>query len=133
MKITQETDYALRIVDKLSDNPTKVTGSSVLSEDLGVPLRFALKILRKLNAAGITKANRGVNGGYYLNMDPKDITYKAVIEAIEGEIYINKCLCSPEYCNRQHAEKCDIHLNLSEVQEMLLKELESYNFAQEKK
>lgn len=128
MKITQESDYALRIVDKLSKNSNKVVGSSVLSDELGIPLRFALKILRKLNLAGITDANRGINGGYFLNMKPEDITYKDVIEAIEGEIYLNKCLSNPKFCNRNRAAMCEIHENLAKVQNILLKELQSYNF-----
>ena len=129
MRITQESDYALRIVDYLSKNEQTVIGASTLSEDLKIPIRFALKILRKLNLYGITKANRGVNGGYYLNTKPENITYKMVIEAIDGEIYINKCLQEQSCCNRNMKKDCcNINLNLGKIQDVLYKELERYTF-----
>ena len=129
MRITQESDYALRIVDYLSKNEQTVIGASTLSEDLKIPIRFALKILRKLNLYGITKANRGVNGGYYLNTKPQNITYKMVIEAIDGEIYINKCLQEQSFCNRNMKKDCcNINLNLGKIQDVLYKELERYTF-----
>lgn len=129
MKITQETDYALRIVDHLSSNKDLIIESSRLSQELVMPQRFILKILRKLNIAGITSATRGVNGGYFLKKDPAEITYKDVIEAIDGEIYINKCLESPDLCNRNFAKKCRVHKNLVVLQDIINKELDKYNFA----
>ena len=56
MKITQESDYALRIVQYLANQEESRVGASIIAKEQDVPLRFALKILRKLNAAGITKA-----------------------------------------------------------------------------
>ena len=44
MRITQETDYALRILDYLSVTDKEIVGASVLSEELNIPVRFALKI-----------------------------------------------------------------------------------------
>ena len=129
MRITQETDYALRMVDYLSHSDEEVVGASVLSQELNIPIRFALKILRKLNIYGITKALRGVNGGCYLNKKPENITYKMVIEAIEGEIYINKCLQDQACCNRNmQNDECIINKNLSKIQETINTELEKYNF-----
>ena len=129
MRITQETDYALRILDYLSVTDKEIVGASVLSEELNIPVRFALKILRKLNLYGITKANRGDSGGYFLQMKPEDINYKMVVEAIEGEIYINKCLQDRGCCNRRmKKDTCIINKNLRNIQEVLNKELEKYNF-----
>lgn len=134
MRITQETDYALRMIDYLSNSDEEVVGASVLSQDLNIPIRFALKILRKLNLYGITKALRGVNGGYYLNKKPQDITYKMVVEAIEGEIYINKCLQNQACCNRNMADnECVINRTLSKIQETINEELEKYTFGNQKK
>lgn len=132
MRITQETDYAFRIIERLSEENGEVVESSKLSSELEIPQRFTLKILRKLNLVGITKATRGVNGGYYLNMKPENITYKIVIEAIEGKIYINKCLCSAKNCNRNHTEECKIHKNLVKIQNVIEEELVRYNFGVEK-
>lgn len=133
MKITQETDYALRIVEYLSEKNGKVVESSKISEDLSIPKRFSLKILRKLNLSGITDAERGVNGGYYLVRKPEEITYLDVFEAIEGKLFVNKCLENPDFCNRGFGKTCNIHKNLYIVQEKLNKELKKYNFALKEK
>lgn len=128
MRITQETDYAFRIVEYLALNVGQVVDSTTLSQDLVIPQRFTLKILRKLNLAGITDAIRGVKGGYYLKKQPRNISYKDVIEAIEGKICINKCLSDPNNCSRGKSHKCYVHTNLSKLQLTINKELERFNF-----
>lgn len=129
LRITQETDYALRIIDYLSKSGCKVVDASTISEKLKVPLRFTLKILRKLNLAGLTSANRGVKGGYYLKKEPREITYKDVLEAIEGDLYINKCLQDQVNCTRNmKTGECIINENLKKIQDRLNMELEKYTF-----
>jgi Rrf2 family protein len=128
MKITQESDYALRIVQYLANQEESRVGASIIAKDQDVPLRFALKILRKLNAAGITKAYRGVSGGYALTKEPGDISYKEVIEAIEGDIYLNRCLANKTNCTRDAADKCSIHKKLLGIQKFLDEELGKARF-----
>ncbi|MFZ5968099.1 MAG: RrF2 family transcriptional regulator [Bacillota bacterium] len=129
MKITQETDYALRIILFLSkagiDN--RVEARSI-SESERIPSRFTLKILRKLTKAGITKAYRGINGGYAINKTPESITLKDVVEAIDGPIYVNRCLYDAAYCSLNKTNTCTIHKALDNVRETLVRELESVNF-----
>lgn len=129
MRITQEADYALRIILFLSKIgiDSRVDAKSI-SESEGVPSRFTLKILRKLTKAGLTKSYRGVGGGYSLDKNPESITMKDVIEAIDGPIYINKCIFDKEYCNLHRTNTCDIHKALNNVRKTLIEELESINF-----
>ena len=128
MKITQESDYALRIVYYFANQEASREGACIIAKDQDVPLRFALKILRKLNAASITKAYRGVSGGYALAKDSKDISYKDVIEAIEGDIFLNRCLANKTNCTRGAADKCDIHKKLLHIQKFLDEELDKARF-----
>lgn len=129
MRITQEADYALRIILHLSKNgiDARVDAKSI-SESEGIPTRFTLKILRKLTKAGLTKSYRGVGGGYSLNRKPASITMRDVIEAIDGPIYINRCLYDKEYCNLHRTNTCDIHRELNKIRKTLIEELESVNF-----
>lgn len=128
MKITQEADYALRIIQYLSETEENHIGAPVIADTQQVPLRFALKILRKLNTAGITKSYRGVSGGYSLSKHPSEISYKQVIEAVDGDIYINKCLKDNDNCTRKQAETCIIHKKLTKIQLVIDKELSNLNF-----
>lgn len=131
MRITQEGDYALRVVRYLFlyGNCRRVE-AKVISEQENIPLRFLLKLLRKLVAAGVIKSYRGSGGGYVAQNQPKDITLRQVIEAIEGPININRCLLNPDLCNLKRAETCDIHKALGGIQLKLIKELDSVNFEQ---
>ncbi|MCT8977234.1 Rrf2 family transcriptional regulator [Clostridium sp. CX1] len=129
MKITQEADYAFRVVFYLSKlGYGEKIEAKVISEEENIPLRFLLKLLRKLTQANIIKSYRGVNGGYSLNQMPEDISLKDVIEAIDGPIYINRCLYNPEECNLNRTSRCQIHNALAKVQNKLVNELDGITF-----
>lgn len=129
MKITQEVDYALRVVLYLSKlGFGEKLEARVISEEENIPIRFLLKLLRKLRQAGIVESFRGVNGGYALSKQPEDITFKDVIQAIDGPIYVNRCLYDPEHCNQNRANVCEIHKAMSSFQSKLISELEAINF-----
>ncbi len=129
MKITQESDYAMRIVLFLCKlGVGRKIEAKAISEAEGVTLRFTLKILRKLTHRGIVASFRGVNGGYTLAREPQEITMRDVIEAVEGEIYINRCLNSKENCNVHRGNVCAVHKELARVQRNLLEDLSSVTF-----
>lgn len=129
MGITQECDYALRVLLFLSEKDTcdKVE-AKVLSESLSIPHRFLLKLLRKLTLAGILNSCRGVRGGYSLAKNPEDISMKDVIEVIDGPIYVNRCLYDKAYCSLNRSSTCNIHQVLNHIQKQLEADLQNYNF-----
>ena len=101
MNITLEADYALRIVYIFSCNNVKTDANS-LSEQIGVSLRFTLKILRKLLLAGIVRSYKGTHGGYMLDKAPCEISMYDVITAIDGELPVNRCTNAGYEC--QHPD-----------------------------
>ncbi len=126
MRITQETDYAFRIIRHLAQNEDKIVGAPKISESEYVPKRFTLRILRKLNLAGITDAKRGANGGFFLKKPKEDITLYDIILAIEGPIVINRCQDSEDpYCSKNCAmgtdfSTCGFHNALGEIQSNII-------------
>ena len=98
MRITLESDYALRIVTALA-RKNEIIDAKALSDEVSVTQRFTLKILHKLVSGEIVKSFKGVNGGYKLNVSPEKITLKDVIELIDGPIAISRCLESSEACS----------------------------------
>lgn len=125
MKLTRETDYALRIVMILTKEEGHIE-AKLIAEQCDIPYRFALKILRKLVQADIAKSYRGTNGGYALNRDRKEITLLDVIEAIDGVIAINTCLENPAAC--QSSPECKIKQSLLRAQKVFSEELEKITF-----
>ena len=98
MRITLESDYALRIVSVLSEY-NDVIDANTIAEKTSVSLRFALKILHKLVLGNIVSSYKGARGGYKLKVSPDKITLKNVIELIDGPIAIARCLESSETCS----------------------------------
>ena len=110
MRITQEADYALRIVCLLAEK-NRMLDATTIAESAYITQRFALKILRKLVLGGLVRSYKGANGGYELAEKADDVTMKDVIELIDGEIAISKCLMEDHVCSKQGEKKsaCTIH------------------------
>ena len=133
MKITQEADYALRMVCLLaketSEGNTPV-GAATLAEGVAVPTRFGLKILHKLSESELVKTSRGASGGYSLNVDPATITVRRVIEAIDGPIEINRCLSDTHAClNNLNKDCCRLHHVFEELNNHLTERLDRLTVA----
>ena len=98
MRITLESDYALRIVTAIAESE-EVIDAKTLSTITSVTQRFTLKILHKLVMGGLVNSYKGVKGGYKLAVGADAITLRKVIELIDGPIAIARCLESEEGCS----------------------------------
>ena len=98
MRITLESDYALRILTAIAYRED-VADAKTISSETSVTPRFALKILHKLVQGGLVKSFKGVKGGYKLGVAPEEITLRRVIELIDGPIVIARCLENQEACS----------------------------------
>lgn len=110
MRLTQEADYALRIVYTLAKCGETLDARSVSTRSC-VPERFTVKILRKLVLCGIVSSKKGSAGGYLLALPPSEITMRQVVEAIDGSLEISRCLGGDYECSRNYDKKgCTFHL-----------------------
>ena len=93
MRLTRETEYALRGLAALARRPR---GTAVplagLAGDEELPPSFLAKIFQKLARHGIVEARRGAGRGYSLAVSPDEVTVLEVIEAVEGSGYLDRCL-----------------------------------------
>ena len=109
MRITLESDYALRIITAMASYNC-ITDAKTISQDTSVTIRFTLKILHKLVQGDLVESFKGVNGGYKLKTTPENITLKRVIELIDGPIAIARCLDTEESCSLNcDKSACDYH------------------------
>lgn len=136
MHITLETDYAIRIVDMLAKESLKEdTGfrscvdAGTISEKVDVPLRFALKILRKLVGGGVVKSYKGVYGGYRLNKPLNETSLYDVISIVEGEYQFSRCLSEEYSCNcSSDGLPCNYRHTFANVSEMVKEYLTKQTF-----
>ena len=124
MRITQECDYAIRIMMRLSDTESgQVVDASTISDQQKIPARFTAKILRKLILAGLIQSYKGVKGGYALNPEAGPVTLLQIIEVIDGPIQVNRCVDNEDGCNRQSAACCPVHVVMQELNELIVEKL----------
>lgn len=109
MRITLESDYALRILAELAKS-NEITDAKTIAENTSITLRFTLKILHKLVVGGVVLSYKGVKGGYKLKDSAEKITLKNVIELLDGPIAIARCLDSEEGCSLNcDKTACELH------------------------
>ena len=119
MFLTKECDYAIRVVRNLSDMEMKSV--KLICVDEHIPHPFAYKILKKLERAGIVRAYRGSAGGYQLVKDPKSISLFDIVSAIDDYLLLNECLLDDFVCeNNTHDKLCAVHVELTQLQEMIV-------------
>ena len=127
MHITLEADYAVRTVGFLTKNGGRCDAKTIAEETL-VPLRFCLKILRKLAAAGVVQSFKGVHGGYQLAAPPEEISLGQAIQAVEGPYYFSRCLQDEALCSLKAAADCACHRIYAEISEMVRQKLDAVTF-----
>ena len=126
MKVTQEADYAIRICCVLDETDGMLDAESI-AEKVAITKAIALKVLRKLKACGIVDSQQGAVGGYMLSCDPESLTVCRIIEAIEGDVSISKCLSNDHPCSRNGMNKmsCKMHIAFTAINQALIEKLSS--------
>lgn len=124
MQLTLKGDYAARVIVDLASQPA---GATVKTEDLGrrtgVPQAYLSKIVQALAHAGLVGTRRGALGGISLLEEPRAITLRRVIEAVEGPIFLNRCLIRPGHCPRDRF--CPVHPVWARIQAIVTRELDA--------
>lgn len=128
MKITLESDYAIRIVLRLAQYDGRCDAGT-LSEQTGVPQRFALKILRKLVNAQILCSFKGISGGYQLARPASTISLSDIIAVIEGPYSISRCLTENDSCTHPDGgcskEACKVQKVFGDISLMVHEKLKA--------
>ncbi|MET0972980.1 MAG: Rrf2 family transcriptional regulator [Thermoleophilaceae bacterium] len=86
MRVSAKTDYAVRALLELAvANGGPVKGER-LAQAQAIPLKFLENILTDLRHAGIVRAQRGAEGGYWLARAADEVTLGEVIRAVDGPL-----------------------------------------------
>ena len=118
MDISRKTDYALRMLAEVVEDPDGVVSVRTAARENDVPYSFARSIQHDLAVAGIVENARGANGGMRLAVDPEKTTLLQLVEALQGPVEVSCCAnpagdgrpcpnrptChfTPVWCNAEH-------------------------------
>lgn len=116
MLITKASEYAILSLIVLSKTETPMD-SETLSRELSISKSFLAKILQALAKSGILKSYKGVNGGFTLAKEPKDIDMSSVMLCVEGKApAVFECAPSIKDCPSDKASMCSIWPFLNKLQ-----------------
>ena len=103
MQIPRKIEYALRAMIHLADNPEGVARGIEIARVEHIPKYYLEKVIRDLMHHGLVRARRGPGGGYQLGRPADSISFRDVIEAVEGPITLNLCVEGGASCSLQPA------------------------------
>lgn len=108
MLITRASEYAILSLIVLSKSNSPID-SETLSNQLSIPKSFLAKILQSLAKQGILKSYKGVNGGFALLLEPKNINMLQIMLSVEGKApAVFDCAASIHDCPSSKAALCSI-------------------------
>lgn len=106
--ISQTVEYALRAVVALAQESGHPITARRLSEITQVPYAYLSKLMQVLVRSGLVQSQRGINGGFFLNADPKKLSLWEIVHVVEPLKRIEFCpLGIPS-----HQKLCPLHARL---------------------
>ena len=98
MRLTNMTDYALRLLMYLAQRPERLCTIAEIADSYQVSQAHMMKITHQLGLAGWIETLRGKGGGMRLARKPQDIVVGAVVRSMEPDFFIVECLSTGNAC-----------------------------------
>jgi FeS assembly SUF system regulator len=92
MRLSNLADYAVVMLAAAVRHGEARLTATLLSDETGVPLPTAQKLVGKLSAAGLLVSSRGTGGGFRLARPAGAISLADIVEAVEGPIAMTACV-----------------------------------------
>lgn len=116
MKLSRKTDYALRAIFDLADQPSgKPMSIRALAERNHIPKRFLEQIMLELRGLGWVRSTAGRDGGYVLAADPAELTMGQVVRHFDGILAPIWCVSVTSYEPCSQEAKCRFRRILLEI------------------
>jgi Rrf2 family protein len=108
MLLTKKTEYALLSLISIAKSETPVN-VDVLSKNLNIPKPYLAKILQSFSKKDILKSYKGINGGFVLNIDAKDISILQISSISEEKTpSVFECSSKESDCPSDRANICHL-------------------------
>jgi Rrf2 family iron-sulfur cluster assembly transcriptional regulator len=128
VRLTKETEHAIEAVRYLaSRKPATIVEAAVLAQEIDVPRAFMSKILQRLAGAKIVRGHRGNPRGYSLAIDPRRLSVRRVLEAMQGEDIFSQCIFFSEECSE--TDSCSLHAVWKTIRPVVRKQMSGLTVA----
>ena len=98
VKINKKVEYALMVLKHMTQKDSEeLTTAREICDKYNVPFDTTSKVMQQMNNYGMFNSQKGVKGGYSLNINLKNISYLELAELVEGKKATVDC--ELEKCN----------------------------------
>jgi len=110
--ISQTAEYALRAVVFLARQSGDARTVMQISEATCVPAGYLAKVMQNLSRARLVKSRRGLNGGFSLAHDPRELSVLEIVNAVDPIRRFPECPLGIESHGKQ---LCPLHRRLDDA------------------
>jgi Rrf2 family nitric oxide-sensitive transcriptional repressor len=98
MRLTQYTDYGLRLLIYLSTAPERSASVREVAEAFDISRPHLNKVALELSKNGVVKSRRGRGGGLKLASPPDRIVLGTIIRLLEPDFHFVECMRPDNQC-----------------------------------
>ncbi len=115
-RLTNAGEYAVRLMVYLAGRDrNELISAREIAKNQNIPQRFLRSIVSQFAKQGFINSVQGNKGGVRLAEGAENKTLLDVIQAVEGQIYLNVCMQGEDVC--QFSGQCAVHLVWQEAQD----------------
>lgn len=101
MKLSTRAKYGIHAMLDLAMNQGQGPQSiKSIAERQSIPEQYLEQLIAVLRREGLVNSVRGAQGGYYLALQPGEITMARLMHVLEGPIDLSDCLLDEQYCDK---------------------------------
>ncbi len=121
--ITQNTDYAIRILCSMAKMKNAPVTAKELSFELKISWSLVRRILGELGKKGMVRSTKGRGGGFTLKKKAERIYIIELINAFQGFLKLTKCSVKGKICS--NIDTCPLRLKIRAIEKRVIEELSS--------
>jgi Rrf2 family transcriptional regulator, nitric oxide-sensitive transcriptional repressor len=132
MRLTDYTDYSLRVLLYLSVRPSGLSTIQEISDAYGISKNHLMKVVQQLGELGWVETVRGRNGGLRLGEHSLSLTVGDVVRKTESDFALVGCFTAQdvEHRNCVIASHCRLKGAFAAARDAFLAELDKYTVGQ---
>tara|TARA_B110000444_G_C18803054_1_gene578446 strand:- start:1208 stop:1654 length:447 start_codon:yes stop_codon:yes gene_type:complete len=128
MKLTQHTDYSLRVLLYLAGNEGNPSIGTI-ADYYGISKNHLVKVAHELTKLGFVKSIRGRSGGLRLQMKPADIVVGSVVRHMEPNFTVVECF-NKQTNTCRISSVCKLKDVMAQAMNAFMAHLDSYTLAE---
>ena len=101
-RLNRKIEYSLMALELMAHKiPGELTTAKEISKKLKTPFDATARVMQMMAGQGLLKSEHGAFGGYQITKDLSKVTLRDLIQIIEGQPALVRCLQKEESCEIQ--------------------------------